>query len=254
VNKLEQIMEYFALDWLPILVDERKFPTDDGYDAKLDVSFKEQGGELKGDALKVVINELEKLRDTEEKRLDTIESKAFSLISLTGLASTFAIGLIEFNISDHPYPQWFRIVTLILYAMIGFCFIITTVLARRAIHVGRRPFMAPDIANLWTLNQHNGDEVYQGHAASLLKSYMHNRAVINDKATYVRGAQDWFRNTVVLLFLVPIIFGSAALVPAFQVTTTATPNVLIIVTNTPTFTPTYTATVLPTPIQSATPS
>jgi len=252
---LKGLWESIGLDWIPILVDDRKFAKHPTEDPELYWSFKDQQSDLKGESLKTVIQDLEKRQAEEEKRQDTIEAKAFALISLTGLASALTIGFVEFIIADHPYPTWFRLIVLSLYALIGFCFLTTTIFASRAIRVRGQKFMSPLVSNLWALREDNTDQIFQEKAATLLQSYINNMGLINDKATYVIAAQHWFRNIVILLFLVPVCFGVSSLISQDTTspsTPTSNPTIAATITNTLIFTPTLAATSSPTPSPSAT--
>ena len=104
--------------------------------------------------------------------------------------------------------------------------------------------MSPDPLDVLKLTETNRAFILRERAVSMLLSYENNRALVNDKATYVRGAQDWFRNVVFLLFVLLIVLAIyLPLKPFLDVKPPSTPMPVIIVTVTST--PTTTRIPLP---------
>jgi hypothetical protein len=189
---------------------------------------------LSGEPLDMVVSHTNKLLDDDEKRLSTIESKAFTLFGITGIASGFVMGFAQLLLTNTSFSDFFRYVIGVLYVLIGASLLITLILARRAILVGKYKFMSLDPLDILKLTETNRTPILRERAVFMLLSYENNLAVINDKGTYVRGAQDWFRNVVFLLFVLLIVLVIYLPVkPLVDVRPPSTPMPVIIVTLTP---------------------
>ena len=269
-NKLKNfsfwLLDGVAIDWIFILFLNKKFPKAPRPSSKRQNEFNEQVSNLTGEALEIVVERYENLLAEEDKQRLQIESKAFSLLGITGVASGFIVGFAQFlfnNRSTSVFIQW---IIVILYALIGISLIMIILLAWRAVIPGKEyNFMSPDPLDLLHLNKSNKEEIYRQLVCDLIYSYENNQAISIDKTTYVRGAQDWFRNTIMLLLflLIPLAITTTPLlnppastmpVEVIILTPTTTPTHTLTPTNSPTPTPTYIPTLSPTPTSTYTPT
>lgn len=250
-ESLRNFADATGLIWLPIALSERFYTPHDTSDEELTKNFEASNSNLGLEELKEITTELEQLQEDEDKRKDKIESKALSLLSLTTVASAFVASMISL-VSNVSYPVSVRQTMIIVYGLIVFSLMVTIVLALKVIRVGKYAFMSPSVANIWQLSTMTRHAYYRDKARLLLQSYIHNRALINNKATFASGAQDWFRNTVVLLvlltFLIVVAVFSSSSINAVPITPTPTVTY--------TFTPsiTHTPSLSPTPLPSTTPT
>jgi len=255
-NWLTSFLDTTGLDWIPIIFDETKFPEYPRPTVERHKEIQAQTADLADEVVDEIVVYYEKLFENDDKRASTIESKAFSLMGITGIASSFIIGFAQFLLTNNSFPSIIRIVVMVLYSLIGGSLLITLLLARKAIVIGKYNFMAPDPLDRLELKKTNRNDIYRQYAADLLRSYENNLALINDKATYVRGAQDWFRNAILLLFILSMVFTIYLLFRPnldVQVTPQPIPVFVVTVTSTPTYTPTYTPTLTPAPTSTSTP-
>ena len=230
-----KFLDSTALDWIGIILSEAKFPENQRPTGSRQAEIESKMAHLSDEPLDTVVSHMDKLLDDDERRLSTIESKAFTLIGITGIASGFVMGFAQLLLTNTSFSDFFRYVIGVLYVLIGASLLVTLILARRAIVIGKYKFMSPDPLDILKLTETNRTPILRERAVSMLFSYEHNRALINDKATYVRGAQDWFRNVVFLLFVLLIVLVIyLPLKPLVDVRPPSTPMPVIIVTVTST--------------------
>lgn len=205
-----------------------------------------------------IIADVKHLREQDEKRKDTIESKAITLIGSITLASTFIVGLSQISANSSVYTGILKALIVITYICIGLSLLITITFALRATRVGKYKFGLPGLENYWA-NENKGKtetEIEYSHAVTLLYTYIRNRELINHKAGHVIHSQIWFRRTVFFLFFLTMLMGLPPLLDSSQAapTTAATPIMVIIVTSTAIDTPTATATYTPSNTATIAPS
>jgi len=250
-NIVKGLLDTTGLDWLPVVVSDRFYTPYVQEHAQenqeITESFEAHQTKLKIKQITDVIQELSKLKTDEDNRQEKIEAKALSLISFTGLSSAFVAGLVTV-LGSAQYSEVLRQRVVIVYSLLLLSLFVTVVLAIKAIRVGKFSFMFPHITNFWEREDMTDIEYYRDQARDLLRSYIHNRGIVNDKASFVAGAQDWFRNTIMLLMLMIafIVFTPSQTSSTGADSCTATP--------TPVYTATYTATppLTPTPTSTLT--
>jgi len=238
-------LETLGLDWVLIVFFNKDFPKAARPGLKRQTEIKELAANLTDVELEIVVEKYESLLADEDKNRIQIESKAFSLLGITSVASGFIIGFSQFLLNSSSFPIIIQWIVVILYVLIGFSLVMIILLAWRAVIPGKEyVFMAPNPLDLIYLTDGNKDEIFQQRVRDLLISYENNEAISIDKTTYVRGAQDWFRNSIILLLflLVPLAISSTP--PLNNPTTDSSPVKVIILT------PTYTSTNTPSPTQT----
>lgn len=252
-DKLSGFLNTTGLIWLPIVISERYYKPHSRLDSDLTDGFEAHHAKLNSEQIKEVVQELSRLMIDEEKRQDKIESKALSLMGFIGLSSAFVIALVTL-VGNVQYPTPLRQVIVVVYALILISLMLTIVLAIKAIRVGKYSFMSPYVGNIWQRSGKNEVAYHRDQARDLLKSYIYNRAIINDKAEFVSGAQDWFRNTILLLMFLTILIVITPLQPTSV--SNASGNVISATPYFPTLTQTFTASptvTTPTPSKTLTP-
>jgi len=95
MTKLQKFLETVGLDWVPVLLGKHIFdgssPETEKKDfTEIEEKFKSIRNHEKLDDAVAYCNSLLK---REEERLSTIESKAFTLLGITGITTSFIIGL-----------------------------------------------------------------------------------------------------------------------------------------------------------------
>lgn len=155
-------------------------------------------GETKSN-LENIIARFNELNEADNQRETQLEGKAMSLIGFTGIATTFILGFIQFLFGNNSFGSEIRNLIGIMYALTSTSLLLTILLAMKSLKVNKDSYMSPDIANFWKLEKEPIIEKYKEHATDVLKTYIYNRGLINNKAQYLSGAQDWFRNTVIVL-------------------------------------------------------
>jgi hypothetical protein len=143
----------------------------------------------------------------EDERDARIEGKAASLLAATGLSATImlsALGLLKDTLRPHDgWPVRVALFSFVAVALLSFG--VALVLALRVIETGRFKRMEPDPCDvLKSAGQHARDR-----KCELIWDRFHsaerNRDMINGKATYLIGAQIWFRNAAIAAVLAALI-------------------------------------------------
>lgn len=227
---LEKLVDKTALNWLPIILVDSKFKKFSRPTSKRRREIKAKIDEIEGDVLQVLITQFEKLNTEDDKRRVEIDSKASTLIRFTGVVIGVVVGFSPFLLGIISLDQPFQITITILYLFVGVFLIFTIILAQRAVEIGKGVYMTPNPSDILGLRDWNKETIYRQLAADLLISYENNLAVINDKAAYTRGAQDWFRNSIVFLF---VLMCMLALGPRSNIQNPSEPLPVIILTSTP---------------------
>ncbi|MEW5987914.1 MAG: hypothetical protein AB1791_14875 [Chloroflexota bacterium] len=201
-SRLSSFLEVTALCWVPILLDESKLPRSPVPTAEEQIGpVRPLIDKLRGESLDEVVKHFERVLSEEEKRRSEIESKAFSLFGIAGVAGSFIVGFAQLLFNNNPLPSLMRVLITILYILIGALLLVTILLAGRAIKIGKYGFMSSRPSGLLLLGEWDRNQVYRHYLIDLLQSYEHNQALINDKASWVMGAQESFRNAIVLLLV-----------------------------------------------------
>jgi hypothetical protein len=156
------------------------------------------------------------LLDREENRLEIVERKAYTLISVTGIAASFAVGFSGLVLSNYgSMPQPLLLPVAIVFVLLMGSLFVTAYLGSRVVEVGEYRLAYPSANDIFTLSGEKLTSVRLERAASLFYSFAHNAQVVNRKATYLIGGQLWFRNFIALLLLISgMIAFSLPFVPA----------------------------------------
>lgn len=274
---MNKVIERLGLDWLVILIGKPPFE-----DAPLPYPMslkeaRERFGDLEGEKLDDALEYCGELLTREDDRSDKIESKAFRFIGITGIAAGFIAGFPALLL-DREKLALIPVLLVVagLYVPVVLSLMFTIYLAVKVVTVGDYVFTYPSASDIFELSEASLQYVKRKRAASLFYSFAQNHGVANRKATYLGGAQLWFRNSVVLLLVLTLLLAlytplkSSAPAPGVSMPTvgltvtvqpTATPNNTLQPTLTPTVVvPTDTqiavptATVLPSPTITLTPT
>ncbi len=275
---MSKVIERLGLDWFVILVGKPAFE-----DAPLPYFItlseaRERFGDLEGEKLDDALEYCDELLRREENRSDKIESKAFTLIGITGIATGFITGFAALLLDrDKLALAPILILAAALYVLVVLSLMFTIYLAVKVVTVGDYIFTYPSANDILELSKASLQYVKRERVASLFFSFAQNQRVVNRKATYLGGAQLWFRTSIILLLALTLLlalyapFNSStpapgAPVPTVGLTVTVqptaaptdtlqpTPTLTVVVpTDTPTATPTATARPSPTITVTLTP-
>jgi hypothetical protein len=205
-------LEDSGLDWLPILVNERKyFPfSPSPYTDEESAEFAQRIREIDEQSLPYAISHLKDKFEEEEKRQSIIEAKATTLQGFAALAATFIVGFAQFLIGNSSLASGLKIAVTILYFCIAFSLFMTVALSQRVVKTAR--YSRPQLTDWLALRDWNRQVISQQHANALVQSIQHNVARTNDKGTYLNGAQDWFRNSIYLLLVFTLLLFTAVVI------------------------------------------
>lgn len=248
-STLHKAIENLGLDWFALLLGRPVFE-----DAPLPFpatfsEIREEFSGLRGGKLDDAVEYCGKLLDREEDRSEKIESKAFTLIGITGIATGFITGFAGLLLDqDKITGTWILILAAMLYILVVVSLMWTIFLAVKVVTVGDYWFTYPAADDIFQLSSVTLTCVKQERAASLFYSFAQNQKVINRKATFLSGAQIWFRNSIVLLLAltlllalyVPFKSSSSSGVPVPTTGPTTTPQLSVPATDTPGSTSTQT--------------
>ncbi len=258
---MSRVIEHLGLDWFVILYRKPDFEdTPLPYPAtlseirdKLDILWDE---EKLDDALDFCSG----LMKREEGRSDKVESKAFTLIGITGIATGFIIGfagllLDRGKIASRPV----LIVAAMLYILVAISLMWTIFLAMKVVTIGAYRFTYPSANDILELSDSSLRYVKRERVISLFYSFAQNARVVNRKATYLGGAQLWFRNSIILLLALTLFLAIYividAVTPASGIsapTPVSVPTTTLVPAPTDTLQPTPTLTYAPVIIPTAT--
>jgi hypothetical protein len=132
--------------------------------------------------------------------------------------------------------------TALLYLAVVASLIVTVVLASRVVALGLYRLSYPAARDVFDLSHNTLTSVKRERLASLFYSFGQNSQVVNKKATYLGGAQLWFRNAVVMILALSLVLAAQALIRPPALVGTAAPG------SVPTSTPNSTAPVVATQV------
>lgn len=245
---MKNLIERLGLDWLPILVGRVPFridaPDPQSRLSEIRTSF---SGLEKG-KVDEALTYCDGLLKREDERSAKVESKAFTLIGTTGIATAFITGFAALLLDRGKINS----VPILVIGALGYVLavaslIFTVYLAVKVVTISDYRFTYPSASDILKLATQNLIDVRRERAADLLYSYEQNAVTVNYKATYLGGAQLWLRNSIVLLSGLTIVL--AIYVPF---TSSAPTNSVVILTPTPTATVTPTMASSPTATTTAT--
>jgi hypothetical protein len=265
-SRVHEVIEKLGLDWFVLLSGKQAFEDtlSPNYPTTLSETREKFSG-LQGDKLDDAIEYCSDCLDREDDRSDKIESKAFTLVGITGIATGFITGFAGLLLDqDKMTDGWILVPAVILYILVVISLMWTIYLAVKVVTVGDYKFTYPAAQDILEIGDTSPRTFKREYVASLFYSFARNQQVVNRKATYLGGAQLWFRNSVVLLLVLTLLLGlyapfsssSTGVQPSPstvggtatpQATTTTQPTATVPHSPQPTFTPTITIpTVTPT--------
>lgn len=270
---VKNILEQLGLDWIVALFRKPNFEDSPLPYPSTITEVRSRFGDLwDEEKLDDALSFCSDLFSREDERLDKIESKAFTLMGVTGIAAGFIMAFAGLLFDWKQVSSTsVMVVASILFASVAVSLILTIYLATKVVTLGDYRLTSPSANDIFKLNQSDLRYVKRERAISLFFSFVQNVRVVNRKATYLIGAQLWFRNSIVLLLVttlflalvIPLSATSSNGVSDNQVgvpTATTTPTSTIVPTSTvpptriPTNTPTPTFTVTATPTLTRTPT
>lgn len=240
-----QFFEKTALDWVLILFRPNEyFPWSNTFSQSNIEKIKDRLNGADQGSLDEIVNQLKERLADEEKRRGQIESKAQTLQGFTVLAGSFIVGFGQFLIGTTNLNGPLRILIVVAYICIASSLLMTITLARKAVSTAK--FTYPKPSDWLSLRDWNREIIVKQYIVDLYTSIDRNTDTINDKATFLNGAEDWIRNVTWLLSL--LIFILVFVTFNAQSSSTDQPINVIVVTPTETaiLTPTLTDTPIPT--------
>jgi hypothetical protein len=243
---LSNFIERTGLDWFVLLIGKPAFVEDSlPYPTTLK-EIREKFGDLtEKEKLKDAMEYCAILLDREEKRSDKVESKAFTLIGITGIAAGFIIGFAGLLLDQGKIPSDLVLVlAAVLYILVVLSLMWAIFLSVKVVTVGDYTYTYPSANDIFDLADSPLQSVQKERAASLFFSFVQNHRVVNRKATFLNGSQLWFRNSIFLLLLLTLLL--AFYIP-FKANMPVTGATLAPITATRTLTPTKAITVTSTP-------
>jgi hypothetical protein len=249
-QRLNEIAERIGFDWIPIVIGmsslEDTPPPSDASLSEMRQSFSAVEDKEK---LDYAIEYCDQLLKREDDRSDKIESKAFTLIGITGIATGFITGFAGLLLDrDKLVSNWILIPSAALYILVALSLIMTVLLAVKVIVVGDYWFSYPSASDILTVSRTSLNYFKRKYATSLFYSFNKNVQAVNRKATYLGGSQLWFRNSIVLLLLLTLILAGYAFFLPAEVSQGISPTV------TPTMAPSLIATPTNDPISTSQPT
>jgi hypothetical protein len=194
-------VEHIGLDWFILLTGKPAFedapPPHPPKLSEIRHKFSDLTGQEK---LDYAIHYCESLLKREDDRSDKIESKAFTLIGITGIATGFITGFASLLLDREKLASDCILVpAIVLYILVAISLMWTIYLAVRVVIVGDYWFTYPSADDVLELPNTSLSYIKRERVVSLFYSFAQNTRAVNRKATFLGGAQLWFRNSIVLL-------------------------------------------------------
>ena len=204
VGWMARLAETLGLDWLRILVNrpvfeepESPFPSRSEIEAKFST--------LTDKKLEDALEFCSALVKREDNRADKVESKAVTLIGITGIATAFITGFASLLLDRSKISiGLFLTLAALLYIVVVLSFLFTIFLAMTVIKTLDYQFGYPDPKDILGLADSSLDTIKRNRAIDLFCSFARNSQLVNRKGTYLGGAQLWFRNSMALLVVLTL--------------------------------------------------
>lgn len=235
------MVEQIGLDWFILLAGKPAFEDVPPPHLSELSEIRQEFSDLTGDEkLDYAIHYCESLLKREDERSDKIESKAFTLIGITGTATGFITGFASLLLTQGKFrSDRILIAAIILYILVVISLMWTIYLAVQVVIVGGYWFTYPSGDDILKLPNASLSYIKRERVASLFYSLVQNTRVVNRKATFLGGAQLWFRNSIVLLLVLTLLLavyaffvsGVPANTPAPTATLPLTPPLTLAPTN-----------------------
>jgi hypothetical protein len=213
LSQMNNIIEKLGLDWFVLLIGKPAFEDSPSLYPYSLPEVKEKFGDL---------HEVEKLEDAmvyctnllerEDKRLDKIESKAFTLIGITGIAAGFITGFASIILDQNKFASaWILVPAVLLYILVVISLMLTILLAVKVVAVGEYKFTYPSANDIFELSVKPLNDVKADRVSTLFFCFSQNNQIVDRKATFLNGSQRWFRNSILLLLSISILIASYTL-------------------------------------------
>jgi hypothetical protein len=202
-------LEIIGLDLIPYAIGLFTFINDASLEGmKLGGIYeKVQGLDLK--KVEDALSYTKGLLDEESTRGEKIDSKAFNLIGVTAISTAFVTGISSL-LPKGNHTIAFLIILALLYLTIVFSLTFTILLSSRVVRVGNYSYSVPEVTDVFKMKSQSLLEAKKERLASYVYCYSKNYRVNNVKASYLMGAQLWFRNSMIAFLLLAFI-----LIPLF---------------------------------------
>jgi hypothetical protein len=204
-----KLFEILGIDLLPYAMGLSKFTSNAPFEPTKLKEIREQVQGLDIKKLDEALNYTKELLDEESARGEKIESKAFSLIGVTGVSAAFVTGVSSLLPKGHQ-TTLSLILLAVFYLLVVISLTLTVLLASKVVVVGKYKYSTPDIADVFKMGSQVLLETKKDRLTSYLYCYANNNQLHNVKASYLIGAQLWFRNSVITFLLLALI-----LIPVF---------------------------------------
>lgn len=212
--KVEKLFEVLGIDLLPYAIGLSKFKSSAPFEPTKLMEIREQVRGLDIKKVDEALNYTKELLDEESARGEKIESKAFSLIGVIGVSAAFVTGVSSLLPKEHQTTL--SVIPLaIFYLLIVVSLTLTVLLASRVVVVGKYKYSTLDIADVFKMKSQSLLNTKKDRLTSYLYCYANNNQIHNIKASYLIGAQLWFRNSIITFLLLALV-----LIPAFFSDTT----------------------------------
>jgi hypothetical protein len=192
VHWLKRFFDRTALDWFWILLNESKrFPHETRPAPTRSKIIEESLTSADESLLDYIIGQLEKSIEGEEQRRATIEGKATNISGFSGVLIALLAGFANALLEDES------IIISVLFFVVILALVMTITLSVRALRL--RGSQQPNVKDILRITSISKPAFLRSYAAALLVSYEDKQAVDNDRGTYLLGAEDWFRNAMIML-------------------------------------------------------
>lgn len=159
---------------------------------------KRETTEIKANNLSLAIRYAEQSLARTEKTDETVNSKAFVLLSATGISATFLAGFSRL-ITDARSDLIGFALTIVVFLFVSLIasYSLTIVFTLKVITA--KVFFYPSLFDIDLLKAKYPTKFKKEYIASLYLSVIQNKVTVAEKTTFLSCAQTWFRNSVYLL-------------------------------------------------------
>ena len=205
---ISRLLEITGIDLLPYAFGSKKIDCGATIEPTKLKGFGKSENDFDTDQLDEALNFSKSIVDEETARGEKIESKAINLMGITGISAAFITGVSSLLPKGNLPISWLIVLAIIYLSIVG-SLTLTILLAARVITVGK--YMRLNITNVFDMNTQKPSEIKRGRLNDYLQCYANNSKVHNEKASYLIGAQLWFKNSVfaflvLSISLIPILF------------------------------------------------
>lgn len=200
-TRLGRILETTGVDWLPFALTgrspHRMPPPSKTLDELRDIF----GTTATDEDLAERAEECQGLLNAENERISHIEAKGTALLGFTGASLALSVSIVT-GLLDPKRVLLPAVRTggVVLFLLAASSFVTVVLILLQLLDVFRFKRSGPCAEDLLQVGLPRRDSAVR-RAAALYHAQECNRNVANEKATFLGGGQLWFRNAIVLLFL-----------------------------------------------------